>query len=91
MSAITPTALYTESAGSLKEHIATFAAGATSLDTWASGIPGVVFQIANCTGVLNTVTNYQSVEVAHSSGTFTFRANAAETMTAFTLMVLSKS
>ena len=92
MSLITANSLYQESVGSMKMHIANFVGGATSADTYSSSIPNIVGYWANVTGTLNTATNAGSIECSQTGSTFTFRADSAnETLTSFTLYVLSKA
>ena len=93
MSAITPTSgtLKQESLGSLKLHIASFAAGATTGDSWASGIPNIAGAWANQTGSPNTDTNYEGVQISVSGTTITFNACVAETMTGFDCYVVSRA
>ena len=90
MSAITPSSIYTENAGSLRRTVAVFDTVST-LDSWASGIQGIVYISANQTSALNTVTNYgMGITWTASNGTILFRSST-ETSTNLYVNVLSKS
>jgi len=92
MSAVTVSTLYKESVGSLTLHIANIAAGATSLDTWASGIPGIIGSWADANSASNTATNSNGITTLVSGSTIYFRAATTnETMTQIQCFVLSRS
>jgi hypothetical protein len=77
MAAKTPSSIIRESAGSLTSHIATFA-DIDNGDTWASGVPGIVFAVAD-----------NLVGVTVSGTTLTFTASADNL--AVKALLLSKS
>ena len=88
MAAITPTSIIRTTFGDMTVHFARFAGTADTTDTWASGIPGIVFH--QCTVNDTTTTQAsQGVGATVSGSTFTFYPG--EDNTAFDLAVFSKS
>ena len=89
MAPITPSTILEESSGSLKLHIATFAATVDDSDTYASGLgTQVVGYWGNCTDDPSTAT-LNGIDVSLSSGTFTF--HTAEDNRGIMLYILSKT
>lgn len=88
MAAVTPSATYRESVGSLTLTIATFAATVDNGDTWASGIQGILGVWITGTDAPGTQTNIGS-GASFSGATVTLRL--AEDNSACTLFVVSKS
>ena len=76
-----------ESAGSMTMHIVTFSSLADT-NTYASGISGVIGYWCNA-GTDESTAGDQGINVAESSGTFTFSLDT--TATDAKLYVLSKS
>ena len=87
MGAINPTAIQQESAGSMKAHIATFAIGSAPGDTWASGIEGIVFAVAQGIGSATGA----NVTCSFSGETITFGGGVSATQPAISCLVLSHS
>lgn len=88
-----PTTVQRESCGSMTFTIGNFAAGATSLDQWVSGIPGILTAWSDLTvSATATVTNGNGIVSLLSGSNIVFRFDTnGETMPAFQCMVLSKS
>jgi len=86
-SAVTPTLVLRENAGSTMLHIATFAGTTDDGDTYVSGISDVVGFWGNCTDD-STGATYNGVDISESSGTFTF--NLGEDNRSLMLYVLSE-
>ena len=88
MAAVTPSTLIEESMGSLKLHIARFAATTDDADTWASGIPGIVSVMANQSDTAGTQAA-TGAGASFSGSTVTF--HIGEDNSAIELWVVSKS
>jgi len=71
MSAITPATLKTYSAGSQTKYVATFAT-VSDADTWASGLGTRVQDFAGQVTADPTTNTSSGINIANSSGTFTF-------------------
>lgn len=87
MAAATVSTVIQENVGSLTLHIVTFSSLADT-NTYASGIPGVVGYWCNA-GTDEGTAGDQGINVAESSGTFTFSLDT--TATDAKLYVLSRS
>jgi hypothetical protein len=88
MAAVTPTSIKQVSLGNLKGIIADFANTLDSADTWASGIPDIVWIGATQEDVAGTATS-QGVGASWSGSTITFYLG--ENDAAVRLLVLSGS
>jgi hypothetical protein len=86
MAAVTPTTVTEVSVGNLKGTIAVFANTLDTSDTWASGIPNIVFLIPTQEDVAGTATS-QGVGASFSGSTITFYIG--EDNAAVRLLVLS--
>ena len=83
--ALTASAVYRESCGSLTLFQFTFASVASSGDTYASGLPNVWGYWANVTSSQGVLTTSGGVNVVNSSGTFTIVPNMAAPVSLFVL------
>lgn len=88
MAAVTPTSTKQVSVGSLKGIIADFANTTDNADTWASGIPDIVYVAATQEDASSTQGKI-GAGASWSGSTITFRL--AEDNTAVRLLVLSGS
>lgn len=86
MAAVTPTTVKRISLGSCTAHIANFANTLDSADTWASGIPDIIFVAATQEDVAGTATS-EGVGASWSGSTITFYLG--EDNAAVRLLVLS--
>lgn len=88
MAAITPTSIIRTTFGDLTVHFARFAGTADTADTWASGIPGIVFHQLT---INDDVTTQASIGGGATVSGSTFTIALGEDNTAFDLAVYSRS
>ena len=90
MAVITPTSITQASVGSLKGVIAAFANTADNLDTWASGIPDIVWIGATQEDAAGTITS-EGVGASWAAATGTITLYIGEDNAAVRLLILSGS